>query len=823
MKLSELKTGEKAIIVKIGGHGSFRKRLVEMGFISGKKVSVILNAPLKDPIEYEILGYRVSLRRKDAEAIEVVSEEYSRQITEEKYPELHIHKEEEQFCIDRELENIAHDKKKIINIALVGNPNCGKTSLFNIASGAHEHVGNYAGVTVGAKEGSFDYKGYKFILTDLPGTYSLSAYSPEELYVRENLINKTPDIILNVVDSSNLERNLYLSTQLIDMHIPTVIAFNMFDEFKAKGDKIDLDLFKQLLGVEVCPTICKTGEGVNELFDSIIKVYENSDKYFAEHKHINHGKDIEESISKIENLIDDKAEIRKSYSRRYLSIKYLENDSNIEELINQLDNKDDFIKVREQEIKKIQDLYNERLDNAIINAKYSFISGALKETYTPKENTRTKLSISDKIDNIVTNKWLAFPIFIAVLYLIFWATFTIGDYPMGWIENGIGMLSDFASSNMSEGWFKGLMIDGVIAGVGGVLVFLPNIVILYFFLSLMEDSGYMSRAAFIVDKLLHRFGMHGKSFIPMVMGFGCNVPAIMATRTIESWKSRLITMAVIPFMSCGARIPIFVLLAGAFFPKHAALVLLLTYIIGIVIGLISAIIFGKIIKDDSLPFVMELPPYRIPTKKAMFRHTWDKGRQYLEKMATTILIGSMLLWFLGYYPQNQELKIAQENYAELLNTDKTVEITKMKIKLDSLSEYQQENSYIGTLGKALEPSLKPLGINWRMGIGLLTGIIAKEMVVSSLAVMYSKGSELQEDVELSEDKGLQNALSKDIGLAGGVAYILFILLYFPCVATFVALKNETGKWSWAIGICSYTVAVAWIVAWIGFQIASLLI
>lgn len=836
MKLSDLNTGEQGVIVKVNGHGSFRKRLIEMGFIAGKKVTVVLNAPLKDPIEYEILGYKLSLRRSEAEQIEVIGESEAKEVMKKdiSFDTIYADDCDEEWSLNNLMKKLAEERKHVIRVALVGNPNCGKTSLFNIASGSHEHVGNYSGVTVDAKEGRFEYKGYKFVLVDLPGTYSLSAYSPEELYVRKNLIDNVPDVVINVVDASNIERNLYLTAQVIDMNLRVVMALNMYDELKDKGDELDIKQLGYLLGMPVCPTVSRDGTGIPELFDTVIKIYTQSDPKLARHIHINHGAELEKSIDRIKLLLQKNQSLRDKYSTRYLAIKYLEDDKDIEKIIDTLPNRDEIISARVIEEQRIIDLLHTNTESAIVDAKYAFIQGALAETYKPHQDATPRKTITDKIDAIVTNKWMAFPIFISVLYLIFQTTFAVGDYPMQWIDWFVGKFGDFVATFMADGWLKDLVVDGIISGVGSVLVFLPNILILYFFISLMEDSGYMSRAAFIVDKLMHNIGLHGKSFIPMVMGFGCNVPAIMATRAIESRKSRMITIAIIPFMSCAGRLPIFVLLAGAFFPHNAALVLLGIYLLGIVLAILSAIVLSKFVKDDDLPFVMELPPYRIPTAKAIWRHTWEKGKQYLQKMATTILICSVIIWFLGYFPKNKELMATQEEYATLAQTPAgrlsanadevdvnaaTATKKELMTRIDSLYTYQQENSYIGQLGRMVSPALDPLGFNWKMDVGLLTGIAAKELVVSTLGVMYSEGAKVSEGHDMSEDTQLQSALVNDVTPAAALSFMVFILLYFPCVATFVAIKNETGKWRWAVACCAYTMVVAWIMSFIVYRLA----
>ena len=810
MKLSDLKTGERGVIVRVGGHGSFRKRLIEMGFIQGKTVKVVLNAPLKDPIEYEIIGYKVSLRRDEASNIEVASEEEAREalVSDEHLQGLPQDLEEEER-LSRALEHLAEERGHVIRVALVGNPNCGKTSLFNIASGSHEHVGNYSGVTVDAKEGRFSHNGYDIILVDLPGTYSLSAYSPEELYVRKNLIEAMPDVVVNVVDASNIERNLYLTTQVIDMNLRTVMALNMYDELRSRGDAVDTAQLGRLLGIPVCPTISRDGRGIPELFDTVIKVYENSDPNLARHIHINHGAEIEKSIDRIKLILQQDEGIRSRYSTRYLAIKYLENDSDIRKVVEALPFADEVRRAREEECQRINSILGTSPESAIVDAKYAFIQGALAETYEKYIEEKPRRTLTDRLDAVVTNRWLAFPIFIAILYVVFWATFTIGQYPMDWIDWLMVKVGGFVGSFMKEGWLKDLIVDGVIAGVGSVLVFLPNIMILYLFISLMEDSGYMARAAFIVDKLMHRIGLHGKSFIPMVMGFGCNVPAIMATRSIESRKSRLITIAIIPFMSGAGRLPIFVLLAGAFFPESPAAALLGIYALGVILAILSALVLARFVKDDDLPFVMELPPYRVPTGKATWRHTWEKGKQYLQKMATTILIFSVVIWFLGYFPRNKELAEARTQTPELTE------------RIDSLALVQQENSLIGMLGKGISPALDPLGFDWRMDVGLLAGVGAKELVVSTMGVMYSQGGKALEGEDLSQDTQLQSALKGSVSKSAALAFMVFVLLYFPCIATFVAIKNETGKWRWAILCAVYTIVVAWIMAFAAYHIGML--
>lgn len=799
MRLSDLQTGEKAVIVKVLGHGAFRKRIIEMGFVRGQKVEVLLNAPLKDPIKYKIMGYEVSLRRSEAFMIEVISIDNLINIenTETTSTETSI-------INDETVKQIVDRSAKTINIALVGNPNCGKTSLFNIASGAHEHVGNYSGVTVDAKKGYFNYRGYHFNIYDLPGTYSLSAYTPEEIYVRHHLSEEMPDVIVNVVVASNLERNLYLTTELIDMDISMVIALNMYDELEDSGNILDYNTLGKMIGVPMVPTVSKNGKGIDKLFDTIINVYENQEPT-VRHIHINHGSVIEEGITVLKNELKTDPRILKHFSPRYLAIKLLEGDREIEILLHKEQNFDKWIAIRDKEKIKIEKTLGEDVESAIANEKYGFISGALKETLTlgNKETART----THLIDSLVTSKLFGFPIFIFIMWLMFEATFTVGAYPMSWIESGVGLLSEWVNSIMSPGPLKDLIIDGVIGGVGGVIVFLPNILILYFFISFMEDSGYMARAAFIMDKIMHKIGLHGKSFIPLIMGFGCNVPAIIATRTIESRSSRLITILINPFMSCSARLPIYLLLVGTFFPNHASIVFLGLYFTGIFLAIITAKILRRFLfKKDETPFVMELPPYRLPTAKATVRHMWGKAEQYLRKMGGIILVASIIVWFLSYYPRT--------NVAPETITNTTEE-----------SMLQQKNSYIGQIGQFIEPVVEPLGFNWKVSIALISGTAAKELVVSTIGVLYSENDAEENMGPLSEKL---KAINPETGQPDftpliAISFMVFVLLYLPCIASIVAIVKEAGSWKWGVFSIVYNTSIAWIVSFLVYNIGKLFI
>ncbi len=773
MKLSELKTGERGVIVKVTGHGGFRKRIVEMGFIKGKTVEVLLNAPLQDPVKYKVMGYEVSLRHQEADRIEVVSEAETKRLKEEPAGE----PADTEVITESYLRSRALKERRHLNVALVGNPNCGKTSLFNYASGAHARVGNYSGVTVDATEAKASFYGYDFSLTDLPGTYSLTCYSPEELYVRKHLTEQMPDVIINVIDASNLERNLYLTTQLVDMNVRMVCALNMFDEFERRGDTVDLKVLSTLFGMPMVPTSFKTGRGVKELFKAVIQVYEGA-QGASRHIHINYGHEIEAGIREIQKFLKADEHIRQRYSTRYLAIKLLENDPNITQYVGQHladehrpDDRKKLLAVRNHAAARVLEETASDSETAIMDAKYGFINGALTEAGYQTGTKENIYRMTHLIDNVLSNKYVGFPVFFLILFVMFQTTFALGQYPMDWIEAGIEWLGDWIGSTMPDGPLRSMLVDGVIGGVGSVIVFLPQILILYFFISLMEDSGYMARAAFIMDRLMHKMGLHGKSFIPLVMGFGCNVPAVMATRTVESRRSRLITMLVLPFMSCSARLPIYIMVTGMFFAqKYQSLVMISLYAVGILMSVIvSNILSHFVFKGEDTPFVMELPPYRWPTAKAIGRHTWEKGKEYLKKMGGIILVASIIVWALGYFgPTGTAPSLAE--------------------------------SFIGRMGQAIEPLFSLQGFNWQLDVSLIAGVGAKEIVASTIGVIG----------------GLDT-----ITPLTAYAYLLFVLLYFPCIATLVAIKHETGRWRWAVIAGVYTTCVAWIVSVLVYQVGSI--
>lgn len=791
MRLSDLKPGQSAVVVKVLGHGAFRKRMIEMGFVKGRTVKDMLQAPLNDPVKYSLMGYEVSLRRSEAAQVvvaEVDAQGHPRPDNDPSTSEIPL----------------APGHLSAINVALIGNPNCGKTSLFNVASGAREHVGNYSGVTVDAKTGTFRQDDVTFRIVDLPGTYSLACYSPEELYVRKYLRDNEPDVIVNIVDATNLERNLYLTTELINMNRPMVIALNMFDELKQKGISLDYKKLSEMIGVPIVPTVARTGEGIRQLFDAVIAVAEDRHAV-VRHVHVTLGKELEQSVGVLNRALKADPDLRPRFSPRYMAIKLLENDKEVESLVEGTKDAKEIFELRDREVERLAEVFpGEDVASLIAGESYGFISGALAETM--EQNPVDSADTTRVLDAIVTNRLFGFPIFLAIMAFIFWATFSVGQYPMDWIEAAVGWLGSLVEQYMPDGPLKDLIGDGIIGGVGGVIVFLPNILILYFCLSFLEDSGYMARAAFIMDKVMHRMGIHGKSFIPLVMGFGCNVPAIMSTRSIESRSSRLITILINPFMSCSARVPIYVLLIGAFFPDHATLAFMSLYILGILVAVLTARMLRRFyFKADETPFVMELPPYRLPTFKASCRHMWAKGEQYLRKMGGVILVASIIVWALNYFPLHDEQASTPSFEAEQIDEG----------RIDT-----SRDSYLEMAGKAVNPIMEPAGFHWRATVAVLAGIPAKEIVVSSLGVLYTGDEEVAES-KLSERIKAPNPVTgkPDFTSASALAFMVFVLLYFPCMATLVAIVKETGHWGYGLFSVVYNTAVAWLAAVIAYQIA----
>ncbi|HEY9123206.1 MAG TPA: ferrous iron transport protein B [Bacteroidales bacterium] len=820
MQLSELTNNQQAVIAKVSGHGAFRKRITEMGFVRGKMVKVIKNAPLQDPIEYEIMGYNVSLRRSEAALIEVVREEGAETIVQSGF---------EGTIVDDRLKISLKEKGNTIHVALVGNPNSGKTTLFNHASGSHERVGNYGGVTVDAKEAYIAFEDYQLKVTDLPGTYSITEYTPEELFVRNHIAEKMPDVVVNVIDASNLERNLFLTTQLIDMNIKVVIALNMYDELEQKGISLDDDALGRMLGIPIIPTVAVKGQGIIALIAKIVEVYEDRDPV-VRHIHINYGNTIEDSIARIQAELKKSKELTDRFSTRYLAIKLIENDKATLSQLKSFFNFENIEKISQAEIQKLEKEYHEKSETVIADAKYGFIAGALRETCSGcAENTTNK---KWNVDFLLTHKYWGFPIFFFFMWLMFQATFSLGSIPMDWIDAGIAFIGSQLGNLLPEGAVHDLLIDGIIGGVGGVIIFLPNILILFFFISLMEDTGYMARVSFIMDKLMHKIGLHGKSFIPLLMGFGCNVPAVMATRTLENRKDRIMTMLITPFMSCSARLPVYVLIISAFFPKNQGLVLFSVYFIGIILAVLIALLLKKtLFAKQDVPFVMELPPYRVPTLKNTSKHMWFKGSQYIHKMGTVILMASILIWALSYYPRNVQYAVNYDEQIEQITANATLadsvkESNIAQVELMKVGEHQ-EQSYIGRLGRFIEPAIQPLGFDWKIGISILTGLAAKEIVIGSMGVLYQADQEADENSGSLIEK-LQQQEHSSGELKGqkvftplvAFGFMLFVLIYFPCVAVIAAIKKESS-WGWAVFTMFYTTAIAWLVAFANYQIGSL--
>ena len=825
--MSDLQAGEWGIIVKVQGHGAFRKRITEMGFVRGQRIRVIKSAPMLDPVEYAIMGYQVALRRSEADLIEVTpcseGEHPSAATGPAPVPQAEVFTPEDCSCQVKRPDHL-HEALRTIDVALVGNPNIGKTSLFNEASGSHQKTGNYSGVTVDVKTAVVHHKGYTIRLSDLPGTYSLTEYSSEEVFVRRHLTEKTPDVVINVVDATNLERNLYLTTALIDMDMRVVVALNMYDELLRSDRRFDYRALGSMIGIPFVPTTAREGRGIEELLDKVIEVFEGKEPT-VRHIHIHYGQDVENAIRELQKVLRQDKDLMARYSPRDLSLRLLENEKTARESIGKSPQRELIEQTARTAAQRLESTYGENVETILADAKYGFIAGALSETLTFKDGPSRK---SRDPDALITNKWLGFPIFLAIMLAVFQATFYLGNYPMEWLEAGVSALGTWVGNVLPDGSLRSLLVDGVINGVGGVLVFLPNILILFFFIALMEDTGYMARAAFIMDRLMHRIGLHGKSFIPLLMGFGCNVPAVIATRTLESRKDRILTMLIIPFTSCSARLPVYVLLIGAFFPERSGLVLFALYLTGVVVAILSSLLLKKVFfRKEEAPFVMELPPYRIPTLVSVVRHMWDRGVQYLRKMGTVILLASVLIWALGHYPEKVDYAQDYDALREQVAARNIPEQEKERslAHIDALQEAErQEKSYIGRIGKAVEPAIAPLGFDWQIGVSLVTGFAAKEIVVSTMAVLSSSdedtqtlGERLKEQTYTSGPKAGQKVYTPLVAFT----LMIFILLYFPCIATITAIGRESGSWRWALFTAVYTTCVAWVVSFVVYRIGLL--
>ena len=814
--LYDLNEGEEGVILKIKGRGQFRQRLSEMGFVVGKKVEVIKKAPLRDPVEYKIMGYHISLRNSEAQLIEI-----------DRDTRLKEHQSSNGVLISEDENGFWLDKTRQIQVALVGNPNSGKTTLFNFASGSKEKVGNYAGVTVDSKEATYNQSGYTFSIVDLPGTYSIKSYSPEEIYLRNYIFDNKPDIVVNIVDASNLERNLYLTSQLIDMGVQIVIALNMYDELEKKGDVLDHVSLGKLLGVPVIPTVSSRGKGIKELFDKIIEVYEVREPV-VRHIHINYGTEIENSICAIQSRIkiEENRAFTNIISARYLAIELLENDKEYSKSITRCINSSEIIEVGKKEYNRLEKMYSEPIETVITDLRYGFISGALKETL--KVNKVERLRKTKIIDNYLTNKYLGIPIFVFFMWLTFFTTFKLGGYPKYWMELGFGKLSELISANLDPGIVRDFLVEAIIGGVGGVIVFLPNIIILFLFISFMEDTGYMARAVFIMDKLMHKIGLHGKSFIPLFMGFGCNVPAIMATRIIESRRDRLITMLITPFMSCSARLPVYILFISAFFAKNEASVLFLLYFMGALFAILSALFLKRVFfKSAEIPFVMELPPYRVPTIRSIFKHVSFRTSLYFRKIGGVILLASIIVWILSNFPRSVsyskdysgEISVVEKSD---LSSDKKSESVN-RLTLEQKSE-KHTKSFMGLIGRSIEPVMKPLGFDWHLSVSILSGLAAKEVVVSTLGVIFQADNDSGKNSLVEKIQSQKGSDGKPVFTPLiAFSFMLFILTYFPCVGVIAAIKRESGTWKWAAFTVFYTTGIAWLLSFTVFQVGRLFI
>lgn len=828
MRISEMHIGQKGCIVKVKGHGSVRKRIVDAGLYKGIFIEVLEKDAESGYIGLDIEGERCDIHSAEASLIEVLSHEEAA-------------KEQEVTEVStKALGRLAHRHRHHMEIALVGQPMSGKNSLFTMA------IEGKVGINAPTNEirrGERDFQDYRLHITNLPDTYSLTSRTADTLTVRNHLVNDAPDVVICVVDATDLERSMQIAAQLLDMNLRVIVALNKFDALQTSGARLDYQMLSRLLGTPVVPTVSLNTEGLEHLLHLAINIYEGADflddegeinpevmrelqewhrsivhtdehtehladftrdhtldarykKHAYRHIHIYHGTELEQSIETLRTEIWKSEHTRCRYSTRFVAIGLLEGDVEIERFVTaNMPNSKAIIALRDKERRRYTRLMGENVPKAIHTAKQSFIQGALKETYTPAPNEErtANMRFAQRIDRLVTHKVWGVVIFLASLFIVFETTFVLGEYPMQGIEWMVAQLGMIIEQLLPDGPVKDMVIDGIIGGVGGVIVFLPNILILYFFISLMEDSGYMSRAAFIMDKAMHKMGLHGKSFITLIMGFGCNVPAVLATRMIESRKGRLITMLVTPLMSCSARLPVYIIFVAAFFPHQSGLVLMGLYLTGIILAVLMARLLSRtVMRGDEAPYVMELTPYRRPVWRVILKHTWDKGYEYLKKMGGVILIASIVVWFLGYYPRNNE-------YAT--------------------PAAQQEHSYIGHIGKAIEPAIAPLGFDWKMGIGLVSGIGAKELIVSTLGVLYAN-QEIDDTAE--SEAQIAAALQTVTTAPAALAYMVFVLIYFPCLATLIAIKKETRSWSWAIFTALYTTLLAWVVAFAVYRIGLVL-
>jgi ferrous iron transport protein B len=713
-------------------------------------------------------------------------------------------------------------EKKSLTIALAGNPNSGKTSIFNSMTGARQHVGNWPGVTVEKKVGYISHRGYEIEVVDLPGTYSLTAYSVEERVVRSYIVEEKPDVVIHVVDSGNLARNLYLTVQLMELDVDVVVDLNMWDEFLDTGATLNLEKLHRLLGAPVVPTTGHKGEGIEALLDAAVDLVENKEEH---HRHVpvSYGPHVDDVLVGLVKQLEDAGAPTHGYPFRWAAIKMLEGDEEILRLTASGTDVSDDVSLHLRDAvtratRHISVATGADAEKVISEGRSGYVEGALRESLTLPQTDRMELS--RRIDNVLTNRFLGYPIFLALMWILFQLTFQVGAYPQGWLESGVAWLAGTLGTALPESLVSDLLVNGVVGGVGSVIVFLPSILILFLGIAFLEDSGYMARAAFLMDRLMHALGLHGKSFIPMLMGFGCTVPAIMATRTLESKRDRIMTTLILPLMSCSARLPVYVLVAGAFFAERAGTVIFLIYVIGIVAAMLIGRLFAKtLFRSTPAPFVMELPPYRLPTSKGLLIHTWERGKIYLQKMGGVILVASIVLWFLGAFPRDASVIETYGQDIAALRSAGSVEAHASADALESeLAARLTEDSYIGKAGKIIYPAVRPLGFSWEMGVSLITGFVAKEVVVSTLGVLYHT-DESTTNGEHSLPAALKDPAGGITPLAG-FAFMLFVLLYTPCIVAVIATKLEIGT-KWMVFSVGYQLVLAWVVSFGVYQIGRL--
>lgn len=717
--------------------------------------------------------------------------------------------------------------QKRLSIALAGNPNSGKTTIFNNITGTRQKVGNWPGVTVEKKEGYINKSGYDLKIIDLPGTYSLTPFSIEEIVARNFILDERPDVVIDIIDASNLERSLYLATQLREIDCKVLFALNMADVARTRGIKIDDKKLSELLDVPVVFTIGNKNKGIETLLEKAIELAE-SNYVIPKKRKVKYSKDIEDSISRIEHFIRNHAADSIPYNIRWTAIKLLEDDKIVKERVLQKTGKigEDILREIDNHRNFLVDRFDDDPEIVMTDERYGFIAGIIMEVLTT--STKQRVDISRNVDLVLTNRFVGFPIFIFFIWAMFQLTFSLGAYPMDWISSGINLFSTLLAHVLPDNIIKDFLINGIIAGVGSVMIFLPNILILFFCIALFEDTGYMSRAAFLMDKIMHLIGLHGKSFIPMLMGFGCNVPAIMASRTLESEKDRTLTILITPFMSCSARLPVYIILAGAFFGAKAGTVIFGIYLLGIILSIITGRLFrSTLLRGADAPFVMELPPYRIPMIKSLLIHMWDRSKIFLKKMGGYILAGSVVVWTLSAFPHNisysknydleieqvktyfqTEIEAAQESDKALLEQKRDASVAEL---ITEKKAEKAEKSFMGRIGKVVAPIFSPIGIDWRGSVALLTGFVAKEIVVSTMGILYAA-----DDREDSE--ALKNALlSSGMTPIAALAMMVFVLLYMPCLATLAAIRRETASLKWMIFSISYSTLLAWGMAFLVYQ------